>query len=181
VNKIFNRNRPIQPKFELVHLKSSELFNFLYGYESLKTLVSFDGFSERSIRNILVSCKKLETLEIENTNWGRMSFWDEPESDEEFIGTFAANKMIKNLSLKNDQLDKLHFIDSAEKLLAALPELETFFITKLSTDLMMFVAANNLKVKQVKYSSIDDRTLEKYEEMCQGDGNVNRDIKFIQI
>jgi hypothetical protein len=182
VERIFCRSRFPKPKFELDYLKSPTLFNYVYGYDSLKTLVSLDGFSERGIREILQRCQKLETLEIKNCKGGyrcgRGIFYG---GQRVFEGTFDANTKIKHLSLKFDvYLDPPVFLGCAKKLLTAVPELETFYVTKLSTDLMMFVAGNSLKLKQMKYESIEEETLGKYEEMCQGEGVVNRDIKFIQ-
>jgi hypothetical protein len=178
VDRIFNRNRrPVVPKFELECLKSPGFLDFSYSYESLKTLMLLDGFSEQKIREILEMFEKLETLEVENCmrEW---RLW--PQS----FQPFPVNTMIKNLSLElevvYDPPPALVFFELATKLLTAVPELETFYVTELTTNLMMFAAANNFKLKQMKYESIEEGTLEKYEEMCQGEGVVNRDIKFIQ-
>jgi hypothetical protein len=180
--KIFGAYGGSRPKFKLEYLKTYSYCYNIYCYDSLKTLVSMDGFRKDMIANILLSYKQLETLEFENCE---VEVYYYPDSDDEADnGGFEVNTMIKNLSLKFvvcDEFNPPPFTLLAKKLLAAVPEIETFYVTELTKDLMMFVAANNLKVKQMKYGSIEEGTLEKYEEMCQGGGVVNRDVKFIVV
>jgi hypothetical protein len=131
--------------------------------KSLKTAVVIGNISESCINDFLSQYIKVESLEFESCLY-------DPNCSHEF----KVNKKIKNLSLKTSD-----YLVNA--LLVALPELETLYVPSLTKNLMKFVADKNRKLKQVKFSEIEDGTMEKFEEMQrQGQKEVNLDIKLIQ-
>lgn len=118
---------------------------------------------------------ELTTLNLEKYSNHSSSF----EVDENSV-----KHTIKHLSIKTDMsfgFNSQRFNRNVKKLLNAFPELETFYVTKLTSELMKFIADTNWKMKTVKFSVIEEGTLEEYEQMRQTQAlNINRDIQFIK-
>lgn len=89
---------------------------------------------------------------------------------------------IKNLSIKVNANVIFGDLDTKiGNILNKLPELETFFVTKLTTDLMKFITRSNLKIKTVKFKRVEEGTLVEYQQMRQTQPNIYREIQFINV
>jgi hypothetical protein len=159
------------PNLEVLKTDDVNLFdNFK---KSLKTAIVAGEISDLKIAKFLSKFEQLETLDLE------YRLWYKPKR----VQGFEVNKKIKNLWLKFTISDfkRAAFNDHLKKLLAALPDLETLYVDKLSKEVMEFIAANNRKLKQLKFREIECGTKEKFEKMRrQGQKEVNLDMQLVQ-
>jgi hypothetical protein len=158
------------PKLEVFKSEVIDFFDFFMG--SLKTAVVIGTLCTFNIRDFLSKYKELETLEFDHCSQGFNVVFRVEE--------FKVNKKVKNLSAKKAS-DSESDLAIFKQLLAALPDLENLYVAKLTKDLMEFIAANNRKLKQLKFCEIEDGTVEKFEEMRrQGQKEVNLDMQLVQ-
>jgi hypothetical protein len=180
-----------KPSFKLESLKG-DLYHHCYlqktQRKSLRTICdNFTSEGEFTVHRYLKMFPQLTKLEMKKAS----DYLGDNRSDSddyEFIHedpTLRINMKIKDLKIRDFEHFPHDFYPHglySSTILAALPALDTLNIGRLTLRLMEFIAQNLQVLKILRYETVEDGTLERYEEMKQEEvEGTNTNIECVKI